>query len=1474
MSDSTSSSFIIASAQSSSGLIINDDQILTVQAGGTAIDTQLDPSLRHTADDEDTGGEEDVYGSSLRTQVNDGDQEVYSGGVSISATVGNEGTVWVDGSGTTSALVISSGGSAEIGNDESASAPTATAYDTTVLSGGNFFTNYNAIVNNTTVSGGGYMELAHKGAVASSVVVQSGGVLLVDSGNTVQNATVESGAFFFAEPGASASNVTGSSAGYLVTTDNNVIEQMGFMSGSAPIQTVDLSDLPNPDDDILELLITPDTVINSLTLTSATEIQNYGTLSSIKYTASGEDQTEVDILSGGRLASGVLTAATTDTNHSASDVLMNIHVASGGSASSLVIGSGTALTLDAEASGTQLSAGMGGKIENSVFSSGTQIGVDGGITSSNAFSNGTTETIWGGTTTNDTFLSGANLYVEQPSVFTSSGAVPTVVRYDTFTDAGMELNRSVSGEIDHNTFIGSHALANIDDDPNAVISANTYLSGASLYLGGSGTTTTGDIFENGALEDLTSGASVSSQTFSNASLEMQNASASDLTLVNASLDVGGGSIIKNTEITSGTTLGIEDADFENVTIDEGAILTLPMDETQVSIKDDVLYSTNYVTNAVSLLKINGHGSSFKLETYGDSDNQQYILEEGTPCYCRGTLIETDAGEVGVEALKIGDLVKTRFNGYQPIRWIGRRAYSGQFATGNRDVLPVVFKAGALGCDAHGHALPRQDLAVSPLHAMYLDEVLVPAVHLVNGTSIVQAEAMDEVAYFHIELEKHDIILANGVESETFVDDGSRGMFHNAADYARLYPDALPTPATYCAPRVEEGQTLETIRRRLNAQEAQTPPATGPLEGYLDVATRTHLRGWARMPNSRTPVRLRILDNGRVLGEAVADQARPDVGDNCGFSFDIPGGLSPFVRHVLEVRRTDDNAAIGHSPWIMDMAAHSPVHTVIPVQPSGPLNGFVDCVSHENIAGWAYNPEKTDEPVALQILDNGQLLTTLVANGLRPDVKRAGACPTERCGFNVLLPASLSPFTQHVIEIRREQDGALLGKPHVLPAATAFDHTVEKAVEEAVAAAAGQPQQDDVLHFLLAQAERLKSARAAHQSGMAAHRISAARQRRAATPAPTRRKRMLVIDTRLPDAGRDAGSCAVLSHMRACAALGYEISFVAADQMLEGTSTLKALPHVQVMTAPFYSSVEDVLRRQADSFDVIYLHRVETAARYTGLVRQFQKRGRILYSVADLHFVRLARQAQVQCRPELLAQARRMKDTEYSAMRQVDAVISHSPEEAALLADMLPHMPVHVVPWAVTARPRVPAYARRQGVVFVGNYGHAPNIDAARWLVTEIMPHVWATAPHIRCVLAGAEMPDTIRALAGRNVDVVGHVPDLTRVFDGARLSVAPLRFGAGIKGKVLDSLASGLPCVMTPVAAEGLLLPQTLQNLIGQDAKTLAALIVAAHEQEAFYKTASKAGRQFVQDQFSEQAVQDALCAAVNPAAARLQKVM
>ena len=188
------------------------------------------------------------------------------------------------------------------------------------------------------------------------------------------------------------------------------------------------------------------------------------------------------------------------------------------------------------------------------------------------------------------------------------------------------------------------------------------------------------------------------------------------------------------------------------------------------------------------------------------------LEQVTfACYCRGTFILTDLGEVAVEDLQIGDSLVTASGAAEPLRWIARRSYTARFAAGNPDAAPIRISAGALG-----NGLPRRDLYVSPLHAMYLDGMLIPARHLINGTSIVQPAPYGVIEYFHLELASHSVIFAEGAASESFVDDDSRMMFHNAADYARLYPDAEQAPAVYCAPRIVQGFALEAVRRRLAA----------------------------------------------------------------------------------------------------------------------------------------------------------------------------------------------------------------------------------------------------------------------------------------------------------------------------------------------------------------------------------------------------------------------------------------------------------------------------------------------------------------------------------------------------------------------------------------------------------------------------------------------------------------------------------
>lgn len=1470
-SSSSSSTVIVSGGQVSSGLVITVNQTLTVMSGGVVSNTQLDPSFAYANSDDNTyAAEEDVYGSSIGTQINDGDQEVFSGGVSINATVGSGGTLEADAGATVRGAQILNGGQANIGEDYSSGLAPTLASDITVHSGGAVYVDTNATVTNTIVSSGGYMEVDDAGSVASGVTVKSGAVFIADSGTVADSVTVESGGFFLAEPGASASNITGASAGYVILSDNDDIVEVGLTSNNVAFQSVTLSDfIKDGDTEPTRLLVTSGATIYSVTATTGNaydqnSIENYGTLSTITFSGSATGGLGVTIHFGGKLLEGALSATVSGSGYQSTE--LNVYVSSGGFVENIDMHSGTGMTIESGALVKALSIQSGAIVQNSYLTSQSEIEIEGGTTRYNTFSD---TTIWlrGGETTYDTFQSGELLNILDGS------PGPVTVSHDTFNNASVAVMKSAASPtttIDHNTFIGSSANVSLMT-PGVVLSANTYISGAYLLMQDAGDTTSYDTFLSGATEIVESGTSASYQTFSASELDIRGGSVSNITLNDSQLGMNDGAVLNNVTLTGNSVLELANATLNNVSIEKGTILIPHYGTDGLTIQGNKLIYTVPGTDTVNTITLTGAGSDFKLDMYGDEDDGEYIIDDGTPCYCRGTLIETDAGDVPVETLKIGDKVRTLRNGYRPVKWIGRRAYSGQFAAGNRDVLPVVFKTGSLGRSATGQALPWQDLAVSPLHAMYLDGVLVPAVLLVNNDSIVQAEAMDEVAYFHIELESHDILIANGVESESFIDDDSRGMFHNAAEYSALYPDTRQSPARYCAPRVEQGHMLEAIRHRLNYGTVAPKPVER-LNGFVDTVTRHTVCGWARTPGNAAPVSLQVLNNGVVLGHVVANLPRPDVGSACGFVFEIPGGLNPAIRHVLEVRRMEDAAPVGNSPWVLDMPEHQPLQAIIARTPTTPLNGFIDTVSHDRIAGWAHNPAHPHEPVALQILANGQIISTLVANALRPDVRQAGACPTARCGFDVLLPGSLSPFTKHVIEIRREQDGALLGAPRVLETATVFDQTVEKALADAVAATAGKPHQDDVLHFLLAQVDRLKAAKAEEQSGKAAHALARTQQRQGRDVVlHNRNKRVLVIDTRQPDARRDAGSCALLSHMRAFAALGYDVSFAAADHMA-GAAVLPDMPQAQVLAAPFYSSIEDILRQQRDSFDVVYLHRVDTAARYATLARQLQKRSRILYSVADLHCVRLARQAQAQSRPELLAHAKQVRQAEYAAMTQADCVITHSADEAALIAENLPQKRVQVVPWAYTTRSRAPAFTKRQGVVFVGNYAHAPNRDAALWLVKNIMPRVWQHAPHIECSLAGADMPDSIHALAGNQVRVLGHVPDLQSLFDASRLSIAPLRFGAGIKGKVLDSLAAGLPCVMTPVAAEGLDLPDTFTRLIAHDADALAALIIAAHEDSALYQHTSKAGRAYMRDHWSEQQVENSLTIALAPRAVQIRQ--
>jgi hypothetical protein len=191
----------------------------------------------------------------------------------------------------------------------------------------------------------------------------------------------------------------------------------------------------------------------------------------------------------------------------------------------------------------------------------------------------------------------------------------------------------------------------------------------------------------------------------------------------------------------------------------------------------------------------------------------YSTAPFTVCFLAGTSIGTPAGETQVENLAVGDLVLTADGRAAPVKWVGIQTVVSVFADPLRS-FPIHISAGALGA-----GLPIRDLRVSPDHALFLDSVLVQAGALVNGTTIVRETAMPErFTYFHVELEDHALILAEGVPAETFLDTVTRQRFDNYAEYEALYGDTGATIAEMDAPRIKSARQLPAaLRARLAAR---------------------------------------------------------------------------------------------------------------------------------------------------------------------------------------------------------------------------------------------------------------------------------------------------------------------------------------------------------------------------------------------------------------------------------------------------------------------------------------------------------------------------------------------------------------------------------------------------------------------------------------------------------------------------------
>ncbi len=338
--------------------------------------------------------------------------------------------------------------------------------------------------------------------------------------------------------------------------------------------------------------------------------------------------------------------------------------------------------------------------------------------------------------------------------------------------------------------------------------------------------------------------------------------------------------------------------------------------------------------------------------------------------------------------------------------------------------------------------------------------------------------------------------------------------------------------------------------------------------------------------------------------------------------------------------------------------------------------------------------------------------------------------------------------------------------------------------------------------------------------------------------------VLVIDHRVPMPDHDAGSLRMLRLVETLQELGCRVTFAPDDNACPQPYTRQLQARgVDVIYGATWMGRE--LAAIGDELQLAIVSRPYVAAQHTHVLREYAPQTIIAYDTVDLHYVREQRRAAVGV-PHALAKAATIRELELGLVRGSDVTIVVSDEEREQLEREAPGSKVIVIPVVNEIVERVPPLGDRRGVLFVGGFEHPPNVDAALALVNDVMPPVWERLGDVPVVIAGSKPTPEIEALAGPNVEVTGWVEDLQPLIDGARAMAAPLRYGAGMKGKVTQSLGCGLPVVTTPTGAEGLGAEDGRDLLIAADAAGLAERIVRLHEDDALWQRLSTAGQDVV----------------------------
>ena len=351
--------------------------------------------------------------------------------------------------------------------------------------------------------------------------------------------------------------------------------------------------------------------------------------------------------------------------------------------------------------------------------------------------------------------------------------------------------------------------------------------------------------------------------------------------------------------------------------------------------------------------------------------------------------------------------------------------------------------------------------------------------------------------------------------------------------------------------------------------------------------------------------------------------------------------------------------------------------------------------------------------------------------------------------------------------------------------------------------------------------------------------------------------LLFVDHYVPEFDKDAGSRAAYQYIQLFVHQGFQVKFIGDNffHSLPYTTVLEQMG-VEVLCGDwYYMHWKEWLKENAVHFDYAILSRPHIAVNYIDILRQHSK-AHIAYFGHDLHYLRAMREYETTRDKSYLNESNSWHEKEYALMRKMDVVFYFSTVETEMIKKEAPTINAVAIPvYIFDSVPDTPyRFEDRKDLFFVGGFGHRPNLDAVEWLVSEIMPLVRKAVPEIQLHIAGSKMPNEIKELDGKNGIVIeGTVSDerLRELYGQSRMTVVPLRYGAGVKGKVIESMYNGIPLVTTTCGAEGI--EGAKNTIIALDtADEIAKKIVALYNDKAALEKLSAGQREIVKKYFSE----------------------